>query len=587
MPRLPIIGNVQYNGIVFPPTVKSSVRIIPELDTAQRMVKYRTYYINVTTEFTADDFVSGTQNAIQIGTAVQQGQPLDPIMPGLRKLLLQVGKVLTFTGQGLGLDLTIDESKDVRFGPKPRLIHFRPLGGAQCVAVEWEVETTIIECDSGPPNNMGMFCFSMGFFIAPNGRSVRTINGEAEALVHRTGNGIDNTVDTLRDSIDIPLIDGFERTTRWDESEDKRSLRFSIIDEEIPSDNPYHPFMIRMRASHNMRSGLGIGQGGFSVWQNTIQGHIEIAPAQPRSLAWTAFLALVNDRINYASTNANLSTDTGDVKGSVIITDMDLTEEIYDNHLSFMVGYTVASDLQTILDVSGMWRPVPGAAWSEWSTSMAEIQGNRGVAGLKHKKTDDVLIDFCPEPITYPQQTYLAQEPVRNTALVAFNCPPQESSWLDYKFKTQIIRESGAVFTRFLGPGDSTAQDQDDVTDSLIGVDEVGTLNLGGLIGNVLTFAANNVKPNVFTDRGASAIKLIFEGYALRVGFHIPIPGVTKVNGQPAVVDVEQIMPSQFIRWSGSCPVYMAAWRRVYLLPGGANQTWEVDGVPQQYLQQE
>lgn len=592
-------GNIIYNGFTFPSAVQTNVRIIPVLTSDGRTIKYREYYLHIECIVVSDDFTSGTPNSNALGINLPPSSPVDVAMQVVRRRLEVNGKPLQWTNIGIGPDLTISAAgilsppvggvnglyPDVAWGPKVLGFNWTSAGSNLAALISWDCvitlacEETFNQSPTNSLNAFGEFCYGITFSIDDRGLTTRYIQGSAETAVYRiANNAISNTADNLRPLIRFPLLQGFKRQQSFPISPDKRRLDFLITDTEIPSENPYFPGCVNMDVRHRMASGIGVGgAGGFLLWQNSLSGSIELAPGVARSVAWIAFLVIFQDRISQLGTAID---NAGAPAGLTYITRIELEESIFTRQFNFSISWGMTANLATLLKASGIWRPVPGS-WSDWIKSMGadlnnqnmpvaqSVYGPLGVAALRHTPQDDVIVDFC---LPFSPDNPANYVPVKQSAIyqaLQMPCPPpQESSWVSYKYWFDFARTTSTVVHRMIGTADAT-----------------NPTNFSA--GNPASEPSYNIQnsqvtPNIVQAQGASLTEVTLSGYAVRIGNKISPPNLLGIGNNPAVLKQDNVTPNALIGYTGDCPIYAIRWKRTYHVydPSGVIN---VDGIPARF----
>jgi hypothetical protein len=115
-------------------TRTTSFEARPVPDAANRTVAYVRYTIGL---------------SATIATANQQlGQTTDATLASMRQIMTAPAGVFTYTGVGSG-PLVVNAPggpRDVRYGPWPRLLRYRPSGANQSAEVDWQIEVAVPEC---------------------------------------------------------------------------------------------------------------------------------------------------------------------------------------------------------------------------------------------------------------------------------------------------------------------------------------------------------------------------------------------------------------------------------------------------------
>jgi hypothetical protein len=552
---------ISYNGVTFPPALKMSVQVTPVMDRAKRTNKYRSVRIRV----------EGVWNEIDSPTNLQFQKD---VYTAIFKQLTRSGHELKIWGKGIG-DFTSNFLSNIVWGPHPVMLSWKPLHDNTCFFI-WEVELTGSNCgtttDEGTTSAIAEFNWGVTFGIDKNGMTTRTISGYLQILNKRGtsgGNSVVFSVDTYRDNISYPRLDNFHRTTDWVENPNNQEMNFRVVDTEIPSDVPFHPGMVDMKVTETMSGALT--EGGLIMWKYVIRGEITIAAGLPRVLAWLAFLAVVQDRMEQHNQHGQTTSPDGKTKDiELILPHFEFRNEIYGRSLGFTVGYTIICGLDKILQASGIWRPVPGSNWQLWSTSMSALQGNRGSARLSKTASDDLIVDLCTPVLTSPGGG--SNIPGLNFGTQSILDPVCKEVWLGFINQIRLSSDSDTIRGTPYIPGTGNA-----------GINIEGEEVTGGTGGAFRQPGATSRV--IIQDRGEEENYIIMEGYASRIKGKIKIPRIVSIGGVPVQHDSQEITPNTLVKYTtNGCPIYMAKWKRVYHVPSGVDgKVIDVQNIPNEF----
>lgn len=554
------VGTLTYNGITFPNQVSCRVQVRSVADTARRHTKYTEWTLNVETIFHDPNGVSDQPHITT---------DLDTDLPTVRKKLEHSGAILVFSGKGLGTDLSINTSiVEVAYGPFPEVLAWEFIGNNSAVRCVWAVTFRIPE--SSDQNVLLRRLLELNYAIAwditESGLTRRLINGQMELAVPRssvisesTRWRVTDTVDRFRENFQAEIPVGFARVSQnWSLSPDKRICTFTIVDEEIPSDNPYYPGTIRPRinhavASHNM---------SFAQWNNTLSGTIEVALGYPRWFAWAAFLLVLQKRLNAASA-ARKRDGTGCPDNNVgvqLIQAISFNEEVFGRSTAFSVSWLLTCSLDTLMQASGLWEVNDEITWAGYRQSMAETSGNwshRGNAQMFHSVNDDALVAF---ESTAPQSIYVSANVARGLnengySLLSQPCPPPDNSWLVFSQSITLIPDHHIVHHKTLT--DPESLDLQTPSPSATTV----TNQSGASIGTTAY------------RRSDSTYRVRVRGYAMRVCYKVPRVHIASYGGVPVELDSSYQKPVQEDREITTLmhPVYLSRWDKVYVCQGTPN----------------
>lgn len=418
-------------------------------------------------------------------------------------------------------------------------------------------------------------------------------------------------------------------------SEDRTQLDFSVTDEEFKGRNIPPEWVAEVTASHSVktsRSGyvnwIGTLTAEYELTANAPNARFAVKH-------FIETLARDRLKPAVAESKADSPRAASGGKGLAIPIAFSMSEpEIYGRRrVALSLTYTLVSDINSILAQSGLWRDVPGRGWRAWAESLAGSAFHpRGRARLEFDVGDDRIIDLCdagrpPAPAKTPTaRTAELRAGGDFDALLAaaFDRPKPDESWLHYRCDVYVEADSGAGVHRLLpaapltGKEDVFGRSADLAGDSVDAYADVrkglgaGTLGgdggfprptddgggspfsppplpggPGGRLDNQIGSDDNPAgkkparpaggKPAGGDDRKAShrrvapVVYLYLVGTASRVGFPIPAPRLTDVEGMEPVPACRTDRGEGF--WSGSKfaagngQVFTARWRPRYALP--------------------
>jgi hypothetical protein len=520
-------GTVSYNGYQFDGASQVTIRCEPVYDDAQRTVVYHRYRINVK---------SVVANAAGTG--------LDLAL--IRALLTKAGQALIVHNKGF-YDLYANASSpdgyinDVAFGPKPRIVSWTPIGAAYACEVEWECEACIAYC--GLPkyyDGILAFNYDLSYSLDHRGLTVRTIAGYYEIAMTRLLYAVPNTADAYRSVVSPAIPSRFQRTSQsYKLSLDKRRMDFSIVDTELPSNNPYPNGVVKIDARH--RVGWSRRGGQAATLRNTITVDIEMAPDQPMLNAYAAFAEIVKKRIDIAKAAYS---------NGVIIDELSAEENLFDRTCSFSVGYRILSSLQQLLADTGLWTPLGLTTWGAWAYSLENITDQRGYANLRHLAANDAIVDPCGSVFTIPWDaaaTEKAQEAPKPKTLLKNETPAPSNSWLDFKSQVYVYRDRAVVRQAILQPPETE--------DSTYDPYDTG--------GTFYTAAGGGGQNDIIQRSGQSRYTAILTGRARRAGHKVPRPSLTTIGSATTKERDNHFVQDIDGNWLG-VPVYRAEWYIVY-----------------------
>lgn len=544
---LPATGEISYNGYTFPAeTETTGIDARAVLDQAKRTVSHVVYNISLRW------FVLGGSNSI--GTTMNTLK---------QQLLAQAGE-LVYSTKGFG-DFSINTStiKDVMWGPIPRSFRFKPKGRDNAAECNWTVEVAVPTCSAAVYEGAIMeFNYRASYEIDRGGYTTRNVSGYLRIPQTRATQGtrtLSDSADAYRERFVPAAPEGFRRerqTFTIDES--KSRLDFSYADVQMALNIP-PAGVIEVTANHS----VSITQpNSFAQWQGTISATYEVARDKPRGLAFAAFVALFNSRIQAIKANEPARVI------SLLAFSMNEPQIYGKQAASFSVTYVTTGTIRLLTD--GLWQPVPGSNWSQWAASLGNTAFNvRGFSKLRLNPADDVIIDLCQERAVTLRPGGLPGGGSGGTTLRQFDvAPPQpQNSWLVYNNKLVWEQHEAVLVHRPLAPQAA------DVVPSPSTALAIGG-PVAGAAAAIFRAVANNVqpqpadRPSLIQRRAAPLYACRLVGNAVRVGFEIPQPVLSRIGNQQAVpANLDGDGFSQWISGNNGQPVYSARWSLRYVFP--------------------
>lgn len=528
MPQLlPANGVLRYNGYTFDGAVHVNVSSKMVQDEASRTVLYHEITISV--------------QAVVANTSGTDGD-----LHALRRQLGEQGKALIFTSHGFGNDLVVNSGgvRDVRWGPKPQVISWTPIGAGNACEVEWQVTTCVPLCEMSPyPRFTGVMSinYSVSYALDEKGYTTRTISGHLLIAQTRNGRNVPDSADRYRHLIAPRQPLGYHRTYHWDTSADKSRLDFTITDTQKQTHNAYPPGVVEIRGSHRVSYSR---RSGFL--KNRINLDIEMAADRSILEAYQIMLNIVGRRRAAATTNGKV----------VFIEDVSVDEDLFSRRAGFSIGYRLTGSVKDILTGTGLWTPL-NYNWTQWALSMAPTFNDRGHSGLSHQPASDAIIDLCGSANTIPwdlQNNTLTARP-RPAGRGLRNVKPDPAqSWLQYQSSVEVQRQRPVSRQSSLQPRDLEALPWNPN-------DDAGA-----------NYPLRGGDDDVIQEGGRSRYSAVFRGYAYRVGYEIPRPAVVSIGQQPAT-EIDGRFEQRQVGESLGVPVYAAAWEIRYALPNSPERT--------------
>jgi hypothetical protein len=528
MPGYPATGTLSYNGFTFEDARKVKVASEFVMDEAARTVTHVKYTITVDAIIAAITVIPGG------GT----GQvPTDTTLEGIRVLLSKPGRTLTFINEGFGTKLIVNADgaiRDVKWGPKPKILSWESVGDAFACHVIWQVETCIPECTNAKYSGVSAINFEVLYDIDENGDTTRTISGYLE--IAQTWNGttrsLKDNADFYRSQIAPDVPRGFTRKQTWRVSKDKSRLEFTIIDREIPSPNPYpeHVTAIEGRAVSNFDFNKGIRR-----FDNALDMKITPRKGMPGSYAASLFYLEYQRRAKIAAAAG----------ATPFLTQLSFEEDIFGRSVTCHASWWFLAYLGDMLNASGLWTPLNND-WTRWKKTLsADTFDQRGHAGLAQQAASDAIVDLCgsADLLTPDSQRDDKNQPKIKTPFKNEK-PKKEKSWLYYENNINVIQHNKAVVqsTMQQAPSQSGADD----------------------------FYPRGENADVVQVRGAPSYTYTMIGRASRAGYPVPKPSLISIGGVPAQASGYGEFESNQVANVFGVSVYHAWWSLSYVVPNPA-----------------
>jgi hypothetical protein len=558
MSDLPTDVVIQYDSFTFPlETEIVGVQTTPVWDRAGRTV------VALTHEWTIKSTIWVDPQQVAAG--------LDSTFDGIKKQLCRPGCNLVLENTAWGsYDVNPNghggkgPDSDLMWGPKPQLVSFRHLGYKYAAELTWKVSFCLDACRGAVPGKLLEWNYTLSFARDRSGYTRRTYAGYASIPMTRSapdsGTLVDQA-DRLREQIRPQLPIGFEREEEsYDLSEDKRTLTFRIVDQQLPPNIP-PPGCIVAEASHTADNMIALS---LVQWKHVIRASYELTTARARSDAFRHFQALVLDRQRESMKKG---------MGKPIMLHLHVAEpEIYGRKAAeFVIVYwqvprgANAKNLRAkgnpaanIVVQGGLWRPVPQNSWEKWAASMTQdkAQTARGTANLVFNASDDAIVDLCigRQPVPLAERALRAAQPagVRVDPWEQ-DIPDPEDSFLGYKLVLEVQQRPNTAYLQPLptSPVAYTPPRTDSTSQA----------------GYTVPYKGG---PCAITQyRGNPAVFVTLWGRALRAGYVITPPQLLSVGGQtPVPMDDPDggFFRSEIIADLG-IPIVAAEWSFTYLLP--------------------
>lgn len=408
---------VQYNGFVFDGATTETVGITSQAhyDEAGRTIAYLEYTIHIRT------IIYST------GAGVNTTQ-----MNNIRRMLQSPGGQFLYVDRGFGqfrINSFLGRQRDVKWGPKPQVLSWKPWGDANAAEVEWQVMVCIPECDAAKFENHAMeYNFAITYERDADGFTTRKISGYLTIPQTRFGQGnrrFRRSADDYRETITPRVPVGFRPlAATFKLSYDKCRLDFEFADEEMGNEIP-PPGVIRVKGEMTAQNTKPLDLQNFTY---TLSATYDMARGFNPDIAKLHFINMMNDRRKVATDAANAERQADalgidlerfevneNLIGKALITHWKVGEPVIFGKFkqcNFVCQWVNLFKLPQLM-TAAFWRPVPHvgggvdteANWNRWAAPIGVINpgkdrmafGPRGQAGLKFDPTDDLIIDLCQD----------------------------------------------------------------------------------------------------------------------------------------------------------------------------------------------
>jgi hypothetical protein len=575
---LPAVGLAWYNGFTFSSYAETtSLRVRPIKSADGRTITESVISIEI------QDYVASTISA-------------DTISTGMVIALTQPAAGFIYNGRGVGgiaINVGPPNAWDTRWGQFPTMLEMKPLGMGNAQKFRWGIDFCVPTCAGATylgNQQPAEFCYKLSFDIDRGGYTKRIYSGFVR--IPQTRRDITNrvpyiTADQWRESINPPQLPGFRRIPgRFTVSEDRNRLDFEIIDEQLESPNALPPGCVEAEASHTYQS----NPGNDKKWTSTVSGTYELAFGVSPNAALLPFLAMCKDRIDNAAAKMGPIPVVGaaaPIPGAAFIPIQFSAAETKIHGkptASFGLSFAVVSATRDqILTNGGLFRPVPGSNAQLWQTSVAPILGSRGISGLSFVPNQDAILDLCvvaapatPPPAGAIIDLRFVPPPFTTELRTLFEKPTSDLSWVDLVAWLSVETDSGVTVGILLPSSPLSLGANTGVWQQLLS----SGLPEGALESTFFPQAADlttgqqnsqsQAQGTTFVQYRTSPILYVtLHGYAIRVGYQIPIPQLLSVGGLDAVPCGRTDMGEGFeqctignLGW----PLFFAKWKLRYVI---------------------
>lgn len=373
---LNLYGQVSYNGFQFPGSYETEVRIKNEYSSDGFNQKQDVY------EFTIK-FIY-TEEMVDIEYKLPTGST-DLGVQRLRTLLMERGKLFTYTYQGFSPDFKVngidpteligaDWQYDIAGGPKPISFSFEPIATNAGAVITYVIEVVLPPCSANRYNTgvvssqmFKEFYYKRNFDIDASGCATITTQGYYELKDAKAN------IDLRRGLLYFQPIPGTIRETKsFEINADHKSANFIFIDKEVPGVNAFYSKSIRVQASHTLNSGLqksgSLKGSGFLSWDNEIEATITVPKSPYLDIPFYIFLHILRQRIYRVHPKdgresavpvrfKNEDNKEEEIRPRAFLTQLTMTENIFSNSHSFSAKYFAVYNREKFLNQSGLFRP--------------------------------------------------------------------------------------------------------------------------------------------------------------------------------------------------------------------------------------
>lgn len=576
-------ATVTYNGIQFGGSDSNYKSLppmyefvgVPIYDRSNRAVKYVEVNLSVRCIFYETSVTNMANNMAAIQTA-----------------LAAPGRTLTIAGLGSGFGIATAGviTADIENGPKPGPIRCVPIGGQLAWELSWSIAFRYVPCSTGSETDDAFteFNFTTTWSNDFEGLTTRTISGIVGIKQHRDPadpNTVDHVAEMLRlnGTIVVSVPVGFKRVTnQWTETEDKATLLFTIVDQQLEGDH-YPPGITQANGSFSFNA--GDGKGGFGSAYCVLNMTLKTAPGAQRDLAGRLFMAIA------LSKQADIGTALGDTKQLVPLK-LSITTGMFDSARTTqcsMVWMLTATSLTALLTAADIWKPInqlykidagtvnPTSGtgdlqdYSDWESSVDDLWVNRGTANLSSTPSEATIIDLCSNTNT---KTIGASDGYTqvytNQSLPSLTCPTvgDTAGWITFDLEIVPLRKDNQTPHR--KAVSYVPQSSLDIQD----IEDPGTGN-----------TAPSGGPD-YSQSGSDLDTLEYHGYpenyvgmkfrALRYVNTPFMPIIKSIGGNEVYQTHEEGGQPRFAFDAFGCPVWVVEGVRVYRVLGKINDKYKI-----------
>lgn len=528
-------GEITYNGLTFTPLREVKIKSEMMYDDANITVTHVRFLLTVEALVFSDNVANQNSAMANIQNTLAK--------PGQNLVIVDIG---FYTGISTAFN---GDEPDLLWGAKPKTLSMEPAGGDLAWNIVWECEFNISLClgeFSDTNNNFFAFNYEVFYSVDNKGHVTRRISGYFEIAQSRVSGGrsIIRNLEDYYDRVRFTLPLAFERVNSSRSlSIDRRRLEFSVTDRELQT-LPYPDGIVIADVDFDFQN----RPPGFQAWTATLSGSMEVAAGLPQSLAAAKFFLLMFDK------QKSLQASAFKKDGAVIPERIRFKQQVFGGVFTFSVSFMLIACLDEILESSGIWQPFPNATYQSWENSM-RVQGvgtERGYYNLRHRVSDDAIIDICAGVSAVDLGNDSGSTTVDTTPLSQkIGCAniTKKTSWLLYRNKIEIVVQQNAIVHR--------------VAQAFLGVDQSQVEAVEELLMPLSPPIVTPILQDIVQYAGAPDNLIIMTGRAVRLKFVPDVPRLLSIGGV-AVTELSRNVDTEPVAVFFGCPLYVTRWAILY-----------------------
>lgn len=545
---------VEYNGVAigggdseysFMPH-ESDMSGVHVYDDAGRTVIYIAYTLRV-----------ATYTFLKSGGSSSTGDR-DTSAEKLQRLLSEENKPLTIGGMGFG---KLSINKDVIWGPKPRIISFRPVGGALCHEIIWQVDFHLKPCVLSASQiaagiTAGQYlAFNWGsqFSLDHEGLLTHTVSGYYEIPRNLNSHKIEDKISILisdqrREDFHVPVPVGFRRVGQtYVNNAAKTRTDFSVVDVQFTAD----AFPVGISNAIGEYS-FATNSENFHSSTATLTMALTVQPGFAMSTGGFFFLRAALKKADELRQQA-IVPESSRVP-VVLPTSFTVKESLWTRTTVFSMSFEVTSDLSELLAFTQVWRPLGDQTgqisdFQKWQAGRDahRLDSPRGFSRLAELEHEDKVINACS--LLNKGRKIGELRPVGSTVrefpTQRFGCPENIdvlNSWLSTSWKVVLKNEQhDSVYKKAVDGFIETA------ADLISGFSDVLLNGLGNDLTETINPYIRDGTSDIVHERHGdpvTKIRIYFMGFRIKYKWQFPV--VSEYGGvelEPlgsAFIEVEQ-----------------------------------------------